>query len=194
VPDESAGRGAARQGLAEHVKVQPGATSHQQSLGRSDGLAKPQKVDQQLGQVPAAMPANVNDPVRDSQHLKQRPVTLQQIDITPDEQLQRPVPAAAGPPPTGASSTPTPRASAAAASTCPTAGELLVMSIHVAVAGNTVSAPPRPAITSCTSRGPGSIVTRTSTIAAAPAAVAAHRAPQPVTASSSSACASPTAT
>jgi hypothetical protein len=36
----------------------------EQGLGGSDGLTEPQQVDQQLGQVPGAMAADVRDALR----------------------------------------------------------------------------------------------------------------------------------
>jgi hypothetical protein len=60
VTDEGAGRGTVRQCLAQDVEVHPGAPG-QQSLDGSDGLTEPQQVDQQLGQVPGYVAADMSD-------------------------------------------------------------------------------------------------------------------------------------
>ena len=73
------------------------------------------------------------------------------------------------------------------------AGLLLVMSTQTAVEGMMVSTPD-PAITSRTSREPGSIVMRISAPAATSASVARHCAPHCMTARSRSARASPAVT
>lgn len=100
------------------------------------------------------------------------------ISAETDKSCSVPSRAACTAPPTGGLKHAQPAARAAAVSTRPAAGELLVMSIHSAAAGNAASAP-RPAITSCTSPGRGSTVMRTSASAASAAAAAAggQRAP-----------------
>ena len=72
--DEGAGRGTVHQRLAQDVEVDPGAPGQEQGLGGSDGLTEPQQVDQQLGQVPGAVAADVRDALRVGQYLGQRAV------------------------------------------------------------------------------------------------------------------------
>jgi hypothetical protein len=78
-----------------------------------------------------------------------------------------------------------PRAWGLAASARRATGELLVMSIHTAEAGMAARRPPGLAITSRTSRDPGSIVMTRSAPSATSAGLLRHRAPHSSTAASS---------
>jgi hypothetical protein len=85
VADEGAGRGAVHQRMAQDIEVEPGAPGQEQGLGCSDGLTEPQQVDQQLGQVPGAVTADVRDALRISEHLQQRAVTFNQRAVASHE-------------------------------------------------------------------------------------------------------------
>ena len=173
VPDEGSGCRARCQRLAEHVEVDPGAAGEQQGLAGSYGLTEPQQVNQQLDRVPGAVTADVDDALRIGERLQHRTALVQDRRTPPTNTCSVAVRAAGTPPPTGASRTSTPRARAAAASSRPAAGLLLLMSIHTAVEG--IAASTRdPAITSRTSREPGSIVMRISASAATSASVPRH--------------------